>query len=112
MPCRPRLPSTSSSGRRSLTRASSRSFSSRLAHSPSATRRRKRRPGDAMADLNDGRIDLHRPTARFVAFSVVAALLLVALGGRLFQLQVVNGDVYAGRAAADRTVEVPIPAPR
>ncbi|MGH2401201.1 MAG: penicillin-binding protein 2 [Candidatus Limnocylindria bacterium] len=65
-----------------------------------------------MADLNDGRVDLHRSAARFVAFSVVAALLLVALGGRLFQLQVVNGDVYAGRAAADRTVEVPIPAPR
>src|SRR5688572_25641209 len=65
-----------------------------------------------MADLNDGRVDLHRSAARFVAFSVVAALLLVALGGRLFQLQVVSGDVYAGRAAADRTAEVPIPAPR
>ncbi len=65
-----------------------------------------------MADLNDGRVDLHRSRGRFVAFSALAALLLVALGGRLFQLQVVNGDVYAGRAAADRTVEVPIPAPR
>ncbi|MDQ4035821.1 MAG: penicillin-binding protein 2 [Chloroflexota bacterium] len=65
-----------------------------------------------MADLNDGRVDLHRSAARFVAFSLVASLLLVALGGRLFQLQVVNGDVYAGRAAADRTAEVPIPAPR
>ncbi len=66
-----------------------------------------------MADLNDGRVDLHRSRGRFVAFSAIAAtLLLVALGGRLFQLQVVNGDVYAGRAAADRTVEVPIPAPR
>ena len=43
---------------------------------------------------------------------MVAALLLLALGGRLFQLQVVNGDVYAGRAAADRTVEVPVVAPR
>ncbi|MCV0402120.1 MAG: penicillin-binding protein 2 [Chloroflexi bacterium] len=65
-----------------------------------------------MADLNDGRIDLHRSRGRFIAFAVVAALILVGLGGRLFQLQVVNGDVYAGRAAADRTVEVPIPAPR
>jgi penicillin-binding protein 2 len=65
-----------------------------------------------MADLNDGRVDLQRSRGRFVAFSVAAALLLVALGGRLFQLQVVNGEVYAGRAAADRTVEVPIPAPR
>ena len=65
-----------------------------------------------MADLNDGRVDLHRSRSRFIAFSVVAALLLLALGGRLFQLQVVNGDVYAGRAAADRTVEVPVVAPR
>lgn len=65
-----------------------------------------------MADLNDGRIDLHRSRGRFVAFSLTAVLLLLALGGRLFQLQVVNGDVYAGRAAADRTVEVPVPAPR
>lgn len=65
-----------------------------------------------MADLNDGRADLRRSRARFVAFGVVAALLFVALGGRLFQLQVVNGEVYARRAAADRTAEVPIPAPR
>jgi penicillin-binding protein 2 len=65
-----------------------------------------------MADLNDGRVDLHRSRGRFVAFAVAAALLLLALGGRLFQLQVVNGEMYAGRAAADRTVEVPIPAPR
>ena len=65
-----------------------------------------------MADLNDGRVDLHRSPARFVAFSVAAVLLLLALGGRLFQLQVVNGELYAGRVAADRTVEVPVPAPR
>ncbi len=65
-----------------------------------------------MADLNDGRVDLHRSRARFIAFSVVAAFIFVALGGRLFQLQVVSGDVYARRAAADRTVEVPVPAPR
>jgi penicillin-binding protein 2 len=65
-----------------------------------------------MADLNDGRVDLPRSRSRFIAFSLIAALLLVALGGRLFQLQVVNGEVYAGRAAADRTVEVSVPAPR
>ena len=65
-----------------------------------------------MADLNDGRVDLHRSRGRFIAFAAAAAILLAALGGRLFQLQVVSGDVYAERAAADRTVEVPIPAPR
>ena len=65
-----------------------------------------------MADLNDGRVDLHRSRLRFVAFSLVTLLLLLALAGRLFQLQVVNGEVYAGRAAADRTVAVPVPAPR
>ena len=65
-----------------------------------------------MADLNDGRIDLRRSPARFVAFGVVAAVLFLALGGRLFQLQVVNGEVYARRAAADRTAEVPLEAPR
>jgi penicillin-binding protein 2 len=65
-----------------------------------------------MADLNDGRVDLHRSRPRFIAFSIAAAVLLLALGGRLFQLQVVNGDVYASRMAADRTVVVPIRAPR
>ena len=65
-----------------------------------------------MADLNDGRIDLHRSRSRFIAFSVTAAVLLTALGGRLFQLQIVSGGMYADRAAADRTEEVPIPAPR
>ena len=65
-----------------------------------------------MADLNDGRVDLHRSRARFAAFAAVTVLLLLTLGGRLFQLQVVQGEEYARRAAADRTVEVPIPAPR
>jgi len=65
-----------------------------------------------MADLNDGRVDLRRSPGRFIAFSLLAVLVLLALGGRLFQLQVVNGEVYAGRAAADRTAEVPVPAPR
>ncbi|HEX7225368.1 MAG TPA: penicillin-binding protein 2 [Candidatus Limnocylindria bacterium] len=65
-----------------------------------------------MADLNDGRVDLHRSRSRFVAFSVIAAVILTALGGRLFQLQVVNGEELAARAVADRTAEVPIPASR
>ncbi len=65
-----------------------------------------------MADLNDGRLDLRRSRGRFIAFGVVAALLVLGLGGRLFELQIVNGEVYTGRAAADRTVEVAIPAPR
>ena len=65
-----------------------------------------------MADVNEGRDDLRRSQSRFVAFGVAAAVLLLALGGRLFQLQVVNGDELARRAAADRSVIVPIPAPR
>ena len=65
-----------------------------------------------MADLNDGRDDLRRSPVRFIAFGVVAAIVLTALGGRLFQLQVVNGEEYARRAAADRTFEIPLPAPR
>ncbi len=65
-----------------------------------------------MADLNTGRLDLPRSRARFIAFGVAAVLLFTVLGGRLFQLQVVNGDLYAQRAAAIRTAQVPIPAPR
>ena len=65
-----------------------------------------------MADVNEGREDLHRSGPRFVAFGVAAAVLLLALGGRLFQLQVVSGDELASRAEADRTALVPIPAAR
>lgn len=65
-----------------------------------------------MADLNEGRVDLHRSRARFIAFGVAALLLFTMLGGRLFQLQILNGELYAQRAAATRTAEVPIPAPR
>jgi penicillin-binding protein 2 len=65
-----------------------------------------------MADVNDGRVDLARSRSRFVAFGVVAALLVVTLGGRLFQLQVVSGDELARRAAEDRTALVAVPAPR
>ena len=72
----------------------------------------RRRRGDDVADLNDGRSDLRRSTSRFIALACISALLLLVLGGRLFQLQIVSGDVYARRAAAERTAEVPIPAPR
>jgi len=65
-----------------------------------------------MADLNDGRLDLPRSRSRFIAFGLIAALLLTMLGARLFHLQVLSGDLYAQRAAQARTVEVPIPAPR
>jgi penicillin-binding protein 2 len=65
-----------------------------------------------MADLNEGRLDLPRSRARFVAFGVIALLLFGMLAGRLFHLQVVDGNVYAGRAAAARTVELPVRAPR
>jgi penicillin-binding protein 2 len=65
-----------------------------------------------MADLNDGRVDLHRSPARFVALALAMAIVLTALGGRLFQLQILSGEVYARRAAAERTAEVPLPAPR
>jgi len=65
-----------------------------------------------MADVNDGRLDLARSRPRFVAFGAAAAVLLLTLGGRLFQLQVLQAAVYADRVAADRTLEVPIPAPR
>ena len=65
-----------------------------------------------MADLNEGRLDPRRPRGRFVAFGVVVLVIFTALGGRLFQLQVVRGDELARRAAADRTAEVAIRAPR
>jgi penicillin-binding protein 2 len=65
-----------------------------------------------MADLNEGRQDIPRSRARFVAFGVAAAVLFTALGGRLFQLQIVNGDQYAAEAEAIRTVEVALRAPR
>src|SRR6266480_3399084 len=65
-----------------------------------------------MADLNQGRLDLPRSTARFVALAVVAALLFTLLAGRLFQMQIANGRFYADRAAAARTVDRAIKAPR
>ena len=65
-----------------------------------------------MADLNAGRQDLRRSRGRFVAFGVIVLVIFTALGGRLFQLQVVRGDELARRAASDRTAEVAIRAPR
>jgi len=65
-----------------------------------------------MADLNEGRLDLPRSRARFIAFGVAAALMFAVLGGRLFQLQIVNGEQYAARAAATRTIEIPLRSPR
>ena len=65
-----------------------------------------------MADLNEGRLDLPRSRARFVAFAVAAALVFSVLGARLFHLQVVSGDEYAAQATRARTVELPISAPR
>ena len=65
-----------------------------------------------MADLNEGRIDLPRSGARLIAFGITAAVLFTLLGGRLFQMQVLNGALYADRAIAARTVELPIKAPR
>ena len=65
-----------------------------------------------MADLNEGRVDLPRSRARLIAFALTATLLFTILGGRLFQMQVLNGTLYADRAVAARTVELPIKAPR
>ncbi len=70
------------------------------------------RRGEPVADLNEGRHDLPRSRARFVAFGVAASLLFTLLGGRLFQMQVLNGTLYADRAIAARIVDEPIKAPR
>jgi penicillin-binding protein 2 len=56
--------------------------------------------------------DVPRRSGRFIAFVVIAAVLFAILGGRLFQLQVIEGAVRAQEAEAARTVNVPIPAER
>ncbi len=56
--------------------------------------------------------EVPRSAVRFAAFGILAAALLVALALRLVQVQLVDGRVYAERVAADRTVEVAIPATR
>jgi penicillin-binding protein 2 len=54
-----------------------------------------------------------RPSrARFIAAAVAAVLLFGVLGGRLLQLQIVDGARYAAQAVAARTIEVPIRSPR
>jgi len=65
-----------------------------------------------MADLNDGRLDLPRSRPRFIAFGIVAVVLFGALAGRLFQLQILEGDFYTEQATATRTLEVAVPAAR
>ena len=65
-----------------------------------------------MADLNEGRTDLARSRGRFIAFILAAALVFTILGGRLFQMEVLSGTLYADRAVAARTVDLPIKAPR
>jgi penicillin-binding protein 2 len=65
-----------------------------------------------MADLNEGRRDLPRSRPRFIAFGVAASLLFALLGGRLFQMQVLNGTFYADRVTAAQIVDEPIKAPR
>ncbi len=65
-----------------------------------------------MADLNEGRRDLPRSRPRFIAFGVTASLLFALLGGRLFQMQVLNGTMYADRVTAAQIVSEPIKAPR
>jgi penicillin-binding protein 2 len=65
-----------------------------------------------VADLNEGRLDLPRSGARFIAFAVTAALVLAILGARLFHLQVVRGDEYAAEATRAQTVKLAIRAPR
>lgn len=56
--------------------------------------------------------DIPRSASRFVAFGVIGAFLFAVLGGRLFQLQVIEGTVRAEQAEAARTVEVAIPSQR
>jgi penicillin-binding protein 2 len=65
-----------------------------------------------MTELDDGRMELPRSRPRFIAFGVVAALMLVVLGARLFQLQVLSSGTYRERVAAASTVDIPVPAPR
>ena len=64
-----------------------------------------------MADLNEGRLDLHRSRPRFVAFGVAAAILFGILGGRLVQLQVLDGAEYQSSAFSSdsNTSRWPIP---
>jgi penicillin-binding protein 2 len=53
-----------------------------------------------------------RRPLRFVAFGVIAVLVFAGLTTRLAYLQITNGQTFAARAEAQRTVEEPLPAPR
>jgi penicillin-binding protein 2 len=64
-----------------------------------------------MADL-DGTPAARPSRSRFVAATVIAALLFGVLAARLFQLQVVEGARYTAQAVAARTIEMPIRSPR
>ena len=65
-----------------------------------------------MADLNEGRAEQPRSRARFLAFGITAVVVFTALGGRLVQLQVIDGATYAARAEEVTTMEVALPAAR
>jgi penicillin-binding protein 2 len=49
---------------------------------------------------------------RMVTIQIVAFVLLALLGVRLYYLQIVQGDYWAGRAENQRVRLIPIPAPR
>jgi penicillin-binding protein 2 len=49
---------------------------------------------------------------RLRTFQIIALALFVVLAGRLWQLQVMRGDYFKGRAAANRIALLPISAPR
>ncbi|MGB9178714.1 MAG: penicillin-binding protein 2 [Pyrinomonadaceae bacterium] len=51
-------------------------------------------------------------TARLRAVQMIVFILLIALGARLYQLQVIKGEYYAERAANQRIRVLPVPAPR
>jgi penicillin-binding protein 2 len=59
-----------------------------------------------------GERDTPRLGRRFVAFGVIGILMFTMLGGRLFQLQVLEGQARAAEAEAARTVAVAIPSER
>jgi penicillin-binding protein 2 len=65
-----------------------------------------------ISELTRERDELPRSGRRFAAFGILAAVLLAVLALRLFQVQVVDGRVYAARVTAARTVELAVPAPR
>jgi len=50
--------------------------------------------------------------SRFVVFALIIALVVAALGFRLFTLQIVSGDHYAGLARENRVRLQPVRAPR